>query len=362
MAKKLAFDKVLFTVVVLLAGFGLVMVYSASAALARDRAAGINPFLLKQSFAAVLGFGAMVIAMHFDYRKLKNPAILYGILLGMVFLLVAVLFSGQLNGTRRWFFLGGLSLQPSELAKLALVPFIADQIARKLDRVNRLDLLLPCFGATALFAGLILCQPDLGTAVLLSATVFLLLFLAGLSWRYVVGALLVIAPVLYFLVISVPYRRARLFAFLDPEKDPLGSGFQALQSLIAIGSGGPFGLGAGQSLQKLYFLPHPESDFIYAIIAEELGMIGAIAVLGMFGVLAWRGFKAGVEAPDEFGRYLAWGFAGILVLQALLNVSVAVALLPTKGIPLPFISYGGSSLVVTMTACGVLLNVSQHGS
>jgi cell division protein FtsW len=158
-----------------------------------------------------------------------------------------------------------------------------------------------------------------------------------------------------------PYRRERFFAFLDPEKDPLGSGFQALQSLIAVGSGGVLGLGAGQSVQKLYFLPHPESDFIFSIVAEELGMLGALAVVAAFAVLAWRGFLAGLRSPDIFGRYLGWGFTGVLVIQALLNVSVVVALLPTKGIPLPFISYGGSSLVVTLCACGVLLNVSQHG-
>jgi len=160
---------------------------------------------------------------------------------------------------------------------------------------------------------------------------------------------------------AVPYRRARLFAFLEPERDPLGSGFQALQSLIAVGSGGLLGLGPGDSVQKLYFLPYPHSDFIFAIVAEELGMIGALLVVGLFGLLLWRGVRAGLRAPDPFGRYLAWGLTTVVVLQALINISVAVALLPTKGIPLPFLSYGGSSLVVSMTACGVLLNVSQHG-
>ena len=189
-----------------------------------------------------------------------------------------------------------------------------------------------------------------------------MLFLAGLSWRYVAGIGAAIVPLLYILVISVPYRRQRLFAFLDPERDPLGSGFQALQSLIAVGSGGVFGLGPGRSVQKLFFLPHPESDFIFAIVAEELGMIGALAVRRALrrARLARRSGPAG-GAPDAFGRYLAWGLTAILVVQALINVSVAIALLPTKGIPLPFISYGGSSLVVTLTACGVLLNVSQHG-
>jgi cell division protein FtsW len=361
MPQKLAFDKLLFTTVVLLVGFGLVMVFSAIAAIARDRSLAVNPFLVKQSIAACFGLLAMALAMHLDYRALKRPAVVYGLIVGVLVLLAAVLFSPQLNGTRRWFFFAGLSLQPSELAKLALVPFLAYQIERKRDRVNRTDLLLPCVFVTLLMVVLILLEPDLGTSVLLMMTTFLLLFLAGLSWRYVLGAVAVLVPVIWVLVVAVPYRRQRLFSFLDPERDPLGSGFQALQSLIAVGSGGPFGLGPGKSLQKLYFLPHPESDFIFAIVAEELGMIGALAVVGLFGVLAWRGMRAGLRAPDEFGKYLAWGLTGILVLQALINVSVALALLPTKGIPLPFISYGGSSLVVTMTACGVLLNLSQHG-
>jgi cell division protein FtsW len=369
MAKKLAFDKVLFTTIMVLVGLGLVMVYSASAGIARGAHSGgqagheslLNPFLLKQGLWAGLGLLAMLFVMHFDYRRLQRPAMVYSLLGGLLVLLVGVLFSPELNGTRRWFFLAGISLQPSELAKIALIPFLAYQIDRKQERVNHFDLLLPIALATGLSAGLILLEPDMGTAVLLALTAFLMVFLAGLSWRYVIGIALAALPMLWFLVISVSYRRARLFAFLDPEKDPLGKGFQALQSLIAVGSGGVLGLGPGRSVQKLYFLPHPESDFIFAILAEELGMVGALAVVALFGVLAWRGILAGLRAPDAFGRYLAWGFTAIVVIQALLNVSVAIALLPTKGIPLPFISYGGSSLVVTLCICGALLNLSQHG-
>jgi cell division protein FtsW len=359
MAKKLAFDKVLFTTIMLLVGAGLVMVYSASAAIARG--SWVNPFLVKQAIWAAIGLTSMAFVMHVDYRRLQQPAVVYSLLGVILVLLVGVLFSPELNGTRRWFFFAGLSLQPSELAKIALIPFLAYQIDRKIDRVNHFDLLLPFALFTALTAGLVLLEPDMGTAVLLVTTSFLMVFLAGLSWRYVLGVGAAALPMLWFLVISVSYRRARLFAFLDPEHDPLGTGFQALQSLIAVGSGGVLGLGPGRSIQKLYFLPHPESDFIYAIIAEEMGMIGALAIVALFGVLAWRGILAGLRAPDAFGRYLAWGFTGILVIQALLNVSVAIALLPTKGIPLPFISYGGSSLVVTLCICGILLNLSQHG-
>ena len=361
MAKKLAFDKVLFTTVILLVSFGLVMVYSASAAIARERALAANPFLVKQAFSAGVGLLLMVLLMHLDYRKLRSPTVIYVLLCGAVVLLAAVLLSPQLNGTRRWFFLGGLSLQPSELAKLALVPFLAYQIEKRDGEVNNLSLLLSTLLATSLVAGLILLEPDMGTAVLLGGTALLLIFLGGLSWRYVVGALALMPPIVWALVMAEPYRRERFFTFLDPEKDPLGSGFQALQSLIAVGSGGLLGLGPGNSVQKLYFLPHPESDFIFSIVAEELGMIGALALVAAFAVFAWRGLRAGAKAPDLFGRYLGWGFTGVVALQAFLNLSVTLALLPTKGIPLPFISYGGSSLVVTLCACGVLLNVSQHG-
>jgi cell division protein FtsW len=368
MAKKLVFDRVLFTTVALLAGLGLVMVYSASAAAggrvkAPGLGAGVNPFLVKQAAAAALGFVLMVILMHVDYRRLRDRRVVYALVGGMAALLVAVLFAPTLNATRRWFFVGGISVQPSELAKLALVPFVAFFIDRKNDLAapgGSREVLLPAAIATGLFSGLILLQPDLGTAVLLAATVGTMLFLSGLSWSWVVGALALALPALYVAVIAVPYRRARLFAFLDPDKDPLGSGFQALQSLIAVGSGGVFGLGPGNSIQKLYFLPHPQSDFIYAIVAEELGLIGALVVVALFGVVLWRGLRAGVRAPDPFGRYLAWGFTAMLVIQAFINISVAIALFPTKGIPLPFLSYGGSSMVVSLAICGVLLNVSQH--
>jgi len=361
MAKKLAFDRILFTGVVLLVGLGLVMVYSASAPMARAQGQAVNPFLVRQFAAAALGFGAMFALMHVDYRRFKDRRLLYPLLAGAVTLLVVVLFGPELNATRRWLFVGGVSVQPSELAKLALVLFVAYHLDRKRDRINSRELLMPVAVATLVVAGLVVLEPDLGTAVMLAATAGMMLFLAGLSWRFLaVGGALVV-PLGALLVYLEPYRRARLFAFLDPERDPLGSGFQALQSLIAIGSGGVVGLGPGNSVQKLYFLPYPHSDFIFAIIAEELGMIGAVVVVALFGLLLWRGARAGLHAPDPFGRSLAWGFTALICVQALLNISVAVALLPTKGIPLPFLSYGGSSMAVSLAACGLILNVSQHG-
>lgn len=366
MAKKLAFDRVLFGVVALAVGFGLVMVYSASAPLARAQAgvgaaAGPNPYVVKQSLAAVLGLVVMALAMHVDYRHLRRPAVAYTLLGGALVLLVAVLFGPEINATNRWFRLGPLSVQPAELAKLALIPYVAYQIDKKAERIDQPALLIPVLVATAAVVGLILLQPDFGTSVLLLSAVGLMVFLAGLSWRYLAGAVAVALPLLFVLVLAEPYRRRRLFAFLDPEADPFGAGFQARQSLIAIGSGGLFGLGPGGSVQKLHYLPHPHSDYIFAIVCEELGMLGALGLLLIFGVLLWRGVRAGLRAPDTFGRYLAWGLTGLLVIQALVHVSVSLALAPSKGIPLPFISYGGSSLVVSMAACGMLLNVSQHG-
>jgi cell division protein FtsW len=361
MARKLAVDRWLFTAVVLLVGLGLVMVYSASAPMARARGAALNPYFARQLVAALLGFAAMFALMQLDYRHLRRAAVAWALVGGAVALLVAVLFAPALNSTRRWLFVAGISIQPSELSKLALVLFLAHQLDRHRDRVGTRELLLPAGLATLLVAGLVVAEPDLGTSFLLVATAAAMLFLAGLPWRYVALGAVAALPAIAALVLAAPYRRARLLAFLDPERDPLGSGFQALQSLIAIGSGGVLGLGPGESVQKLYFLPYPHSDFVFAILAEELGLLGAVVLLVLFAILLWRGLRAGWLAPEPFGRHLAWGCTALLALQALINVSVAVALFPTKGIPLPFVSYGGSSMVVSLAACGLLLNVSQHG-
>ncbi len=361
MAKKLAFDKVLFTAIVALTGFGLVMIYSASAALAFDSESAVNPFLVKQSLAAGIGLMLMAAAMHFDYQWLRRPAVIYALMGVILALLVAVLFSPPLNSARRWFFIGGLSLQPSEIAKLVLIPFLAYQIDRKWDRINHLHCLVPCAAAAGTLGTLILLEPDLGTAVLLLTTTAVMLFLANLAWRYVTTAFVLSIPALYLLVAMAPYRARRLGTFLRPDEDPLGDSFQISQSLIAVGSGGFQGLGLGQSLQKLYFLPHPHSDFVFSIVCEELGLLGAVFLLGLLGIFLWRGVRAGLRAPDRFGTFLAWGFTALVGIQALTHMSVGLALLPTKGIPLPFVSYGGSSLVSTLTACGLILNVSQHG-
>lgn len=361
MARKLAFDRILFAAVLLLTGLGLVMVYSSTAVLAQKQGHSGNPLFLKQCVAAVLGIGAMVAIMHVDYRLLRKPVVLYAGLCGVVMMLVAVLFGPEINNARRWFVIAGLSIQPSELAKLVVIPYLAYQIERKRDRLDDYAFLIPAVGVTGLCAALILAGKDLGTATLLCIPACLLVFLAGISLRWMLAGGLLLLPAMALAIFLQPYRMARLTGFLDPEGDPQGNGFQLLQSLIAVGSGGLFGLGPGHSVQKLHFLPSPHADFVFSIVAEELGFFGAMLVVGLFGVLLWRGVVAGRGAPDAFGRYLAWGFTAVLVIQGLMHVSVALGLSPTTGIPLPFISHGGSSLVTSLVAAGVILNVSQHG-
>ncbi|HEV8239252.1 MAG TPA: putative lipid II flippase FtsW [Thermoanaerobaculia bacterium] len=361
MAKKLAFDKLLFTTVLVLVGFGLVMVYSASAAIARESGSAWNPFLVKQAVAAVVGVALMLAVMHLDYRRLREPWVVYLLLLGALALLVAVLFAPQLNYTHRWLFLGGVSVQPSEIAKLALVVFLAYQLERKPDRVNQRELLVPALGAAGLMALLVLLEPHMSAALVLAGVTCLLLFLAGLSWRYIGVAMAIVLPVAAAAAWLSPYRRLRLLTFLDPERDAQGSGYQIMQSLIAVGSGGVFGRGLGHGAQKLYFLPYPHTDFIFSIVGEELGLIGALGVLALFAVVAWKGAQAGMRAPDAFGRYLAWGLTGLVVMQALMHCSVVVSLLPSTGVPMPFLTYGGSALVTALVASGLVLNVSQHG-
>ncbi len=361
LARKLVFDRGLFATVLLLSGLGLVMVYSASAVLARESRLSFNPLFVKQSIAALLGLAAMMVAMHVNYRILRRPIVIYSLMLGVLALLIIVLLNPATNNARRWIFIAGVSVQPSELAKLVLITYIAYQIDRKSDRLNSAAFLLPCAGATAVLAGLIVYGRDLGTTILVCVPPLVMIFLAGLRIRYLLAGGAFLLPMVALAVISEPYRWRRFTAFIAPESDPQGAGFQPLQSLIAVGSGGVFGLGPGNSLQKLYFLPSPHADFIFSIVAEELGLLGALGIVGLFAVFLWRGVIAGQNAPDTFGRYLAWGLTCLVVAQALIHISVSLSLLPTTGVPLPLISHGGSSLLTTLTACGLVLNVSQHG-
>ena len=359
MAKKLAFDKLLFSTVIVLTAFGLIMVYSAS--VVQHRGADVNRFLVKQSLAAALGLAAMLVAMHVDLRSLRKPQVVYAGMVGIFALLLVTLLGPEWNGVNRWLFIGGVSVQPSELAKLAVAVFVAYQIHRQTERQGDNALLLPCGMVLAAIVGLILLQPDLGTSALICAVALLMLFLSGVRKRFFASGAMALVPLLAAVILTVDYQRERLLAFLDPGLEPMGMNWQANQSLIAVGSGGLTGVGLAEGVQKLHFLPHPHSDFVYAVIAEELGFLGAVAVLGVFALLVWRGAVAGARANETFGRYLAWGLTGLLALQASLHIGVVLKLLPTKGIPLPFISYGGSSLVVCLIAAGLILNASQHG-
>ena len=365
MARKLAADQFLFGPVVALVGLGLLMIYSASAMQIYLPAAGgpSQPlyFVFKQGIAVVLGALLTIVAMRLDYRFLNDPRLIAAGLGGLFLALVAVLFRAPINGTRRWIDLGVLSIQPSEFAKIGLVVALAALLSRRegeLDDVKRT--LLPVAALLAVLGGLVLLQPDFGTAVSYFAVAGALLFYAGLRLGWFPAGARRALPALVAYAWSAPYRRARILSFLNPESDPLGAGYQALQSLIAVGTGGVTGLGLGHGKQKLFFLPYPYTDFIYAIVGEELGLVGCAIVLVLFGFVFARGMRAAVNAPDAFGRLLGVGLSVMIVVQALVNISVVLALLPTKGIPLPFLSYGGSALWADLIAVGILLNVSQH--
>ena len=363
MARKLQFDKLLFTATFLLVCASVVMVYSASAVMALERFRQPYLFLIKQGMSAVLGIAVLAIVMRIDYRSYRNPAFLWVALGAVSVALVLVLFSSPINGTRRWFGVGGIGVQPSELAKLCAIFFMAALLERRMHRIDDVSYsLVPIAIAIGLLVGLILLEPDFGTAMSLMAIAAVMVFAAGLNYRYLVGAFLVGFPAIYFVLMSAEYRRRRLLAFWNPWDDPLGNGFQIIQSLIAVGTGGVFGRGLMEGVQKLFYLPEPHTDFIYAVISEELGLVGATAVLICFCVIAWRGLRIAVKAPDGFGALLAVGVTTMVALQAFVNISVVLGLLPTKGLPLPFVSNGGSSLLINLIGMGVLLNVSQHAT
>jgi cell division protein FtsW len=363
MSQKLQIDKWLFSATVGLALFGVVMVYSASAVIALEEKHSQFHYVFKQGVWTMLGFGAMFIAMRFDYQLLNRRWIVYGALLVTIFLLLAVFAFSPVNGARRWIKFGGFSAQPSEIAKLALAIFLAYFLSKRVGEEGSFwKTFLPCMIPLGVMAALVAKEPDLGTALMLAIISMTICFAAGVRPRHVVYAAV---PGLLFvakMVIFTPFRMRRMATFIDPFADQQGSGYQVVQSLIAVGSGGSHGLGFAQGRQKLLFLPFAHSDFIFAVIGEELGLIGALIVVFVFAVFLWRGMRAAFRAPDRFGMLLGIGIVVGIVAQALLNMSVVLALVPTKGIPLPFISYGGSSLVPTLAGVGILLNISQYAA
>jgi cell division protein FtsW len=361
MARKLKSDRVLFTATILLVGLSIVMVYSASAVLALERYQRPYFFLIKQGMWAALGVAVLSIVMRLDYRTYREPAFIWTCLAVVGAGLVAVLFSPPVNNARRWFGFLGIGIQPSELAKLAAIFFIAAILERRSHRINDVGYsILPIGIVVIAMTGLIMLEPDFGTSLSLLLIAAVMVFAAGLNYRYIVGVLLAALPLITIVLISAPYRRRRLLAFLNPWDDPLGDGFQVIQSLIAVGTGGVWGKGLMNGVQKLFYLPEPHTDFIYSVIAEELGLVGATILLLCFCVITWRGLRVALRAPDGFGAFLALGLTTMVAVQAFVNISVVLGLLPTKGIPLPFVSNGGSSLLINLIGMGILLNVSQH--
>ena len=363
MARKLAPDKWLFAATTGLALFGVVMVYSASAVMAARDNGNQFFYVLKQGVWVAIGFMVMLLMVQFNYQLLKSRRVVYGLLLLTSIALVAVFGFSSSNGAHRWIKLPGVSLQPSEVTKLALIIFLAYFLEKRAGEEGDLwRTFIPCGVVTAFLAGLIVIEPDFGTSMMLVLIFVVMIYAAGARVLHLAMAAAPALIVAAGLLIFVPWRLKRLITFLDPWADQQGAGFQVVQSLIAVGSGGLHGLGFAEGKQKMLFLPFAHSDFIFAVISEELGLVGALAVIGLFALFLWRGIRTALLAPDRFGMLLSLGIVTSIVAQALFNISVVLSLVPTKGIPLPFISYGGSSLVPTLAAVGILLNVSQHAS
>jgi len=351
----------MFTVTAILVFIGLVMVFSASAVMAKERYGSAYEFLFKQLVWAVAGLVAMFVAMKIDYKRLKHPGFVFVLLGSTTLLLISVFFLDRTHGTHRWFHVGPVSFQPSELAKPALIFFLAWFLENKTRVMDDLrNTLLPAIAPTVVFLGLIVFQPDLGTALACAGITACMLFVAGIRLRYFGYAFAAAIVPLYFLIFHVAYRKDRILAFLNPYSDPQGRGFHMIQSLIAVSTGGMTGLGLMEGKQKLFYLPEPHTDFIFAVTAEELGLLGALTVVVLFAIFLWRGTRVALRTQDNFGRFLAVGITSMIVLQAFINISVVLGLMPTKGIPLPFVSYGGSSLFVTLACVGVLLNITKQ--
>jgi cell division protein FtsW len=355
--------KNLLSVSVALICIGVVMIYSASSIYAwekyKDSAFFLKRHLVFVGLGALLAFFAVLVDYR-NFRKYAKPLLIFSFLLMVLVLIPGI--GREVAGARRWFRLKFFSFQPSELANLAVIIYISDFLSRKGNLIRDLYRgFLPVMSILGVFCLLILMQPDLGTALALAVVVFLMLFIAGVNLSYLLSLILLSIPVLSLLIFSVPYRRARILAFLNPWADPKGSGFQIIQSQIALGSGGIFGLGLGHSKQKLFYLPAAHTDFIFSIIGEELGLLGTIGIIILLTIFIQQGIKVMKQASDNFGYFLSLGLVLMIGFKAVINIGVSCGILPTKGLPLPFISYGGSSLIFDIISVGILLNISRAG-
>lgn len=354
-------DTTLLLLTVTLTCIGVVMVYSSSAIMAAEKFHDGFYFLKRQLAYTLIGFVLMAIATYFNYRNWRKIAV--ASLLISIILLALIFVPGfgvRVGGAMRWLRLPGLTLQPAELVKLALVLYLAHSLTRKKEQVRSLTRgYLPYMIVLGLLLGMLLKQPDLGSAMIIAGVALSMLIVAGVRWRYILPTILMSLPVIYFLVMQVDYRRRRIMAFLDPWDDPFDTGFQIIQSLVAFGKGGVLGQGLGIGEQKLFYLPEAHTDFIFSVIGEELGLIGVLVVAALFLLLVLCGIKIALQCQEPFGRNLAFGLSLLIGLEAFVNLAVCMGLLPTKGLALPFISYGGTSLVVSLLAIGILLNISH---
>jgi cell division protein FtsW len=361
MNREIPYDRGLIMTVLALLGFGLIMVFSASTVVSAEVYGSQTSIFTRQLVFVVIGLVGLMVSMKIDYHFYERSTVIYSLLLLSLALLLYLLVAPESGGVQRWIRIGPVNFQPSELAKLAVILFTSFYlVTRKEDFHSFKRGLLPYLVVVGAIVLLVLLEPDLGTAASIALTAIVLLFLGGLRYRYLLGLSLAAIPALYFLVVRVPYRLDRWLAFLYPERDPYGIGYQIRQSLISVGSGGWSGLGYAEGKQKLSFLPEPHTDFIFAVVGEELGLLGCFTVVVLFGLFFWRAARISVRAESPFGTYLGLGIACMIILQAFVNMSMVVSLLPTKGLPLPFVSVGGSSMIMTMIAVGILLNISSH--
>jgi cell division protein FtsW len=356
----LRYDPLLLVAVLLLLAFGVVMVYSASAVYAGARLGDPLWFFKRQAVGALIGLVTLLAVMKLGYRRLEGLAVpLVLVSLALLALVHAPGLGHAAGGARRWIQLGPLTFQPSELAKISLVLWLARSLAKKQERIRVFSVgFLPHLIMLAVFGVLLMLEPDFGTAVVLGVVTFALLFVAGARLTWLLAMAGALAPVAAVLIWKSPYRIQRVLTFLDPWKDPRGHGYQTVESLLGFGAGGTLGVGLGESRQKLFFLPAAHTDFILSIVGEELGFAGVAAVLVLFAAIVWRGIRAAYASPDAFGCWVALGLTLLLGVEALVNAGMALALLPTKGMALPFLSYGMSSVIASCAAAGILLSVS----
>jgi cell division protein FtsW len=353
--------RILLVVVTALLGIGIVAVYSSSALISEATYGGSLHFLASHLLAIACGVVLALGVLSVPYERLRRSG-RWLVLASVVLLLLVDRFGQEAGGATRWFRIGRWSVQPSELAQLSLILYLADLLARRVDRIQDFwKGLVPPLLATGVTAGLVLIQPDLGTAIAMGAVSLLLLVVAKARWPHLAAVAAVAAVVLAALIAGEEYRRRRILAFLDPWADPQGSGYQIIQSYLALASGGLAGLGVGGSLQKLFFLPNAHTDFIFAIIGEELGLLGTTAVLGLFALFLTCGFRIAVAANDLFSKYLVCGITGMIGFETAVNIAVVTGLLPTKGLPLPLVSYGGSAMMINLAACALIVHASRHG-